>query len=146
MHVTHRTLITAILFLASATAQAVAPPGPEVTLNSRQSADTRLQDGTVIATGQVFYQGEHSGYQLWLDAPENGTTPGRYLLAGKRYTSRPLRVRLAGRDWSAGGPGSQGLTRMTGDERVSFDIVVDGNQEAKADEYVMTAVVAALQP
>ncbi|CAI1507087.1 AfaD family invasin [Serratia ficaria] len=145
MHVIHRTLMTAILALTSAAAQAD-DLVPEVTLSSRPPADTRLQDGTVIATGQVVFQGAHSGYQLWLEAPQNGTTPGRYLLSGKRRQPHPLRVRLAGNAWSAGGPDSQGLTRITGDERVSFDIVVDGNQEATADEYVMTAAVAALLP
>lgn len=138
-------LIVAAFCLPATQAQA-AEAVPEVTLNIHPSQETKLRDGTVIGYGRIVFQAAHSGYLAWLNAQKSAPTPGRYVLTGKRDSAHQLRVRLAGEDWSGESKDRGGIVSTTSATRASFQIVIDGNQQAAADEYVITANALAIVP
>lgn len=119
---------------------------PEIVLSMHPPQDTRLRDGVVIGQGQITFEGEHAGYQVWLDAPKSSSIPGRYVLLGKRNSAHHLRVRLDGESWSGENKDNGGIINATTGERAHFDIVIDGNQHVAADEYAIAANVAAIDP
>ncbi|NCF08607.1 invasin [Kosakonia sp. MH5] len=138
-------LIATAICLPAAEAQA-AETIPEVTLNIRPPQDTKLRDGTVIGRGRMVFQEAHSGYLVWLNAQKSTSAPGRYVLTGKRDSAHQLRIRLAGEGWSGENKDRGGIVRSTSATRASFQIVIDGNQQAVADEYVITANALAIVP
>lgn len=138
-------LIAAALCLPAAEVQA-AEAVPEVTLNIRPPQETTLRDGTVIGRGRMFFQAAHSGYLVWLNAQKSAPAPGRYVLTGKRNSAHQLRIRLAGEGWSGESKDRGGIVSTTSATRASFQIVIDGNQQAAADEYVITANALAIVP
>ncbi|QEM93787.1 invasin [Kosakonia radicincitans] len=138
-------LIATAICLPAAEAQA-AETIPEVTLNIRPPQDTKLRDGTVIGRGRMVFQEAHSGYLVWLNAQKSTSAPGRYVLTGKRNSAHQLRIRLAGEGWSGENKDRGGIIRSTSATRASFQIVIDGNQQAVADEYVITANALAIVP
>ncbi|PTA87325.1 invasin [Kosakonia sp. H7A] len=138
-------LIATAICLPAAEAQA-AETIPEVTLNIRPPQDTKLRDGTVIGRGRMVFQEAHSGYLVWLNAQKSTSAPGRYVLTGKRNSAHQLRIRLAGEGWSGENKDRGGIVRSTSATRASFQIVIDGNQQAVADEYVITANALAIVP
>lgn len=119
---------------------------PAIALDIHPPQEMQLRDGLVIGRGQVSFQPPHSGYQVWLNGRRRVATPGRYVLVGKHNPEHQLRIRLTGEGWSAGHDNNGGITSAAVNERLYFDIVVDGTQQAEADEYIITASAAAIIP
>lgn len=146
-----RTVIPALgaaaMMLSAPPVRATEADSPELTLTSRPQQDSRLRDGAIIGSARVTYRPSHTGFRVWLEAEKSGTAPDRYVLRGKSSASHRLKVRLAGGIWQPDSTESRsGVIRQTADEQVSVDIVADGNQEAAADEYVITANAVAMVP
>lgn len=131
-------LTASMLAAALLTPHSRAAERPEVSLMMRPQQDSRLRDGALAGTIQVVYPGAHSGYRVWLEAEKSGPAPERYLLTEKHDRARRVAVRLDGEGWTPDAEAGNGIIRLTQDERVSVDILADGDQQAAAGEYAIT--------
>lgn len=119
---------------------------PELHLSSRPITDTYLQNGLVIAHGRVICSEAHNGFQVWLNAPQNGSSPYQYVINGKNDSFHQLRVRIEQEGWAEDIKGGKGIIKLTGEEQVNFDIVVDGAQDVMPDQYIIVAEAVAMLP
>lgn len=107
-----------------------------------------LKDGSRIGQGTFISQNIHKGFQLWSQQSVGEVSQARYLLTGKQNPTNIIRVRLETNQGDAGVelPGVKGLFFPVQEEKLTFDIVADGNQLIKADRYAFNIDVANVQP
>ena len=110
----------------------------ELSFDVRKPAGAELQDGEIIATGQIICREAHTGFHVWMSARENGGRPGHYLIQGKRGDRNELRIRLEGDGWSVVQEGRKGVIKSGSDGLAVFKVVSDGRQRAGADEYAFS--------
>lgn len=131
--------------LLGAACPTLAVEAPQLTVvEGGGSRAGELKDGVQLGQGVLFSQGEHTGFQVWSDVQGVGVDPARYTLTGGQNGANTLKVRLEGGGWSVALAGGKGVVLTTTDNRVSFNVVVDGNQQVAADQYPFVLSAAAL--
>ena len=140
------TLLMSVFILAGISRADAADDEPKMQLSARPLSGTYLQNGTVIGHGTVSYSGVHSGFEVWLDAPQNGGRPGHYVIRGKNNVSHLLHIRLEQEGWAADIKGGKGILLLTGEEQANFDIVVNDAQDVMPDQYAIVAQAVAILP
>lgn len=119
---------------------------PEVYLQGINAQMAGLvADGSPVAQGVIVSQDSHIGFRIWSDEGELATLPGRYIMKGKQSDRHSLRVRLDNGDWKADGDGTKQMTQYTIEPKVTFDLVIDGEQQVIADSYSLLLNTALLQ-
>lgn len=119
---------------------------PEIYLQGENTQMAGLvADGSPVAQGVIVSQDSHIGFRIWSDESELVTLPGRYIMKGKQSDRHSLRVRLDNGDWKAEGDGAKQMTQYTVEPKVTFDLVVDGEQQVIADSYSLLLNTALLQ-
>lgn len=108
-----------------AQAARAAAPVVTVTMIKQQPSAGMLASGTTLATVRVTYTGAHDGFSVGFNAP--GAGPGTAPLSGAGDSK--LKVRLfGGEGWNAVPPYT--IERKTGDNSVTLQVLVDGDQKA----------------
>ncbi|CAI2091861.1 putative pilin structural protein SafD [Serratia ficaria] len=136
-------LMAVWLSLSASGAQA-GTNGIDLKLSMRPINERQLNDGQIIGSGQVAYQGEHRGFQVWLTAEKQNGAAERYILRGSNNNTHRMFVRLERPEWIPDDIGKQGIIIYTGEARADFNIVIDGDQEVAADSYRVPAQVGAI--
>ncbi|MEG0868513.1 MAG: AfaD family invasin [Hafnia sp.] len=119
---------------------------PDLTASMRTNLNASVHDGEKIGRGQIFHQGEHVGFQVWLDAMKSGSAPERYVIRGRNNPSHELRVVLGQDGWVPDDKEGRGIIKLTSEPQAVFDIVADGNQTLEPDEYSVMIYGAYLFP
>ncbi|MBH3000328.1 invasin [Serratia marcescens] len=140
------TLLMSVFILAGISRADAADDEPKMQLSARPLSGTYLQNGTVIGHGTVSYSGAHSGFEVWLDAPQNGGRPGHYVIRGKHNASHLLHIRLEQEGWTTEEGSGKGIVTKTRENKVAFDIVADGSQDVLPDQYIMQARTGVIFP
>lgn len=96
-----------------------------------------LRDGMKIATGRIICREAHTGFHIRINARQQESRPGHYIIQGRRDSRHELRVRIAGEGWSPSVTGGQeGMVSYGQREQGVFDVVADGRQRVEADKYI----------
>lgn len=104
-----------------------------------------VKDGTRLATGRISHTENHTGFHVWSLAAAVPGKPGVYVLDGTGYANNGLRVRLQGTEWRDAQDG-RGLALLTDRGSASLDVVADGDQMVKADNWRLQLQGAVLLP
>lgn len=97
-----------------------------------------VKDGASIGHGILVSREAHTGFRLWSGTGASLSQPGHYVLTGKQSGAHQLRIRLVPRGLSTvDKPGSADVLLDTGDDRIVFDVLVDGDQKVAADRYML---------
>jgi len=130
-------IAAALLTVMASSAPAVAAGSPQLVLQMNHGLQAgSVRDGTKLGRGTLVSYDIHTGFQLRSDQAASGQQGGRYVLTGQQNPAHQLRVRLV--------PQQQVVTEMadmqvitvhTGEDRMVFDILADGDQRVKADTY-----------
>lgn len=133
MHLIVATLMTGI----ASSAPAIAAGSPQLVLQMNQMMQAgAVRDGDKLGKGTLVSYDSHSGFQLWSEQAVSTLQPGRYVLTGNQNPSHKLRVRLVPQQLTeTETPNMQRITVHTNEDRMVFDILVDGDQKVKADTY-----------
>lgn len=130
----------AVLVFISAQLQAA-----ELNMVPRHGMNGDLRDGTKIATGRITCREAHTGFMVWMNARQSESTPGHYIIQGRRDDRHELRVRIGGEGWSESvTEGREGVVTHRPDEQAVFDVLADGDQHVSPDEYVYSVAGACL--
>ncbi len=105
-----------------------------------------ISDGTRIGQGVITYLPEHNGFQVWNDVAQYGGQPNHYVLAGGSGNGNTLRVRIENNDWLPDNEGGRGIILHASADSAVFYIVIDGDQQVKADSYSIELKGATLSP
>lgn len=133
--------------LASSPARCAEAPQLVLKMNAGSQAG-KLRDGTRLGRGTLTSHDVHSGFQIWSEQSDDGSVPAGYVLRGSQNTGNRLRVRLepAAPLRATQTAEHPGIALNTGDERVTFDVLADGDQSVKADSYALEIKGALLLP
>ncbi|ELM3737373.1 invasin [Edwardsiella piscicida] len=118
----------------------------ELTLRMVPNLSSQVWDGQKISGGEIRTHNAHSGYQVWLDAPQLMGAPNRYVISGKSGAQHKLRVILVQNGWEPDKKTGHGVIKLTGEAQAYFDIIADGNQTIPADSYPITMWGCYLEP
>lgn len=113
---------------------------PQLTLKTQLSLQAgRLRDGMHVGTGTLISHDSHTGFRVWSEQAAGETQSVRFVLTGKQNSEHRLRIKLVPEPPAQEGTLDElpGLILYSGDEQVSFSIVLDGNQTVKPDNYVL---------
>ena len=106
-----------------------------------------VKDGTKLGRGTLVSYGSHTGFQLWSEQAVSTPQPGRYVLTGNQNPSHQVRVRLVPQQLTVSETAdTPKITVNTSEDKVVFDILVDGDQSVRADIYLMTINSTLLPP
>lgn len=137
------TLITLLCLFAM---KAMAADAPQLDYRTTGTLSGTLKDGFLVGKGRVMYHGEHAGFRVWSEAPKSGAHPARYMLEGEQNVRNKLRVRIESERGQPDGKEGKGIIIPTGDDSILFKVVVDGQQNVKADIYPIELRAVALLP
>lgn len=127
---------------------AVAANSPQLVLQMNQGLQAgAVKDGTKLGRGTLVSYGSHTGFQLWGEQAASTPQPGRYVLTGNQNPSHQVRVRLVPQQLTVSETAdTPKITVNTSEDKVVFDILVDGDQSVRADIYLMTINSTLLPP
>ncbi|MGP2408162.1 AfaD family invasin [Yersinia sp. 2545 StPb PI] len=140
-----RGCVMVVLWAGLSLAQAADTVQLTLRMDSVQVAG-RVLDNSRIGQGQIVYDGEHAGFQVWSDTAPTGGQPNSYVLTGQSHGNNQLRVRIEQEGWVADSDGGKGIKIQTGERSTGFDLVIDGDQTVLADRYTLTLRGVGLQP
>ncbi|OSN03522.1 AfaD family invasin [Lonsdalea iberica] len=129
-------LLAGILFVMT-TSPVQADETPRLALRMKHDLQAHVvKDGMRLGQGTLVSHEAHAGFRLWSEVQSSSFLTGHYVLSGKQDGEHKLRIRLVPRDLIAeGNPASSEMVLNTRDDRVTFDILADGEQRVEADRY-----------
>ncbi|QQN36467.1 hypothetical protein JHW33_07555 [Rahnella aceris] len=138
--------VTLIALLCLSGVNVMAADAPQLDYRTTGTLSGTLKDGFLVGKGRVMYHGEHAGFRVWSEAPRNGNHPARYLLEGQQNVRNKLRVRIESERGQPDGKEGKGIIVLTGDDSILFKVVVDGQQNVRADNYPIELRALVLLP
>ena len=106
-----------------------------------------VRDGTLLGSGTLVSYDAHSGFRLWSEQLTDDRRNGRYILIGQQNPAHRIHIRLSPRKYPGiTPPDMPGIIVNTRENRLVFDILVDGSQKVIADRYTLDITGAILQP
>lgn len=105
----------------------------------------RVSDGFVIGKGRVIYRPTHNGFVIWSQA-RNAGSPQKYILEGQRNTRNELKVRIESDRGLPDTERGKGIMVLSSEVQVPFTVVVDGEQQVRADRYDIQMNAAVIFP
>lgn len=106
----------------------------------------KVPNGLLLGRGDITYQNEHIGFQVWAEEQHSEGQPNRYVLVGQNDSRNKLYIRLERDMMQMSMDGRRGVFFLIGDRRVTFDIIADGEQVVIPDRYSVELRAAALLP
>ncbi|UJD87711.1 hypothetical protein FS594_02300 [Rahnella aquatilis] len=138
--------VTLIALLCLSGGKVMAADAPQLDYRTTGTLPGTIKDGFLVGKGRVMYSGEHSGFRVWSEAPRSGTHPARYMLEGQQNVHNRLRVRIESERGQVDVKEGKGIIILTGDNSILFNVVADGPQNVKADNYSVELRAVALLP
>lgn len=138
--------VTLIVLLCLSGVKVMAADAPQLDYRTTGKLTGTIKDGFLVGKGRVMYTGEHSGFRVWSEAPRSGAYPARYLIEGQQNFHNRLRVRIGSERGQADVKEGKGIIILTGDNSVLFNVVADGTQNVKADNYPIELRAVVLLP
>lgn len=94
------------------------------------------KDGAKIGSGTLYNTSGHTGFYVWSDDKIHNLNAGTYIVYGEVNKGNKIRVRLEDNDWIPDNNGN-GIILFSSSNRVSFNIVIDGEQYVNTDNYTL---------
>lgn len=130
------------------TGPACANNTPRLALQMKHGLQAHVvKDGMRLGQGILVSHGAHAGFQLWSETQTSSLPAGHYVLSGKQDGAHKLRILLVPRGIvPEENLGSMKMVLNTTGDRVTFDVLADGEQRVEADRYMLDIRGTVLPP